>query len=110
MLILLSALAVWVFLDWLEAGCAHEEKGWRWMKERLFSIEAWKSRNLERALLMGMLLGLCAFWNGAAVIGCLLILLGFTIFSDGKTDYAVTAAVTVFFSFLSQHTQSSRNF
>ena len=98
--LLLSALAVWVFLDWLEAGCAHEEKGWRWMKERLFSIEAWKSRDLERALLMGMLLGLCAFWNGAAVIGCLLILLGFTIFSDGKTDYAVTAAVTVFFSFL----------
>lgn len=49
---------------------------------------------------MGMFLGLCAFWNGAAVIGGLLILCGFAIFSDGKIDYAITAAVSIFFSYL----------
>ena len=49
---------------------------------------------------MGLVLGLGAFWNGAAVIGGLLILCGFAVFSDGKLDYAVTAVVTIFFSFL----------
>lgn len=98
--LLLVALALYLFMDWLEAGVSHEEKGFCWLKGRIFSKEAWKSKNLEQALMMGLLLGLCAFWNGAAVIGGLLILLGFAVFSDGKIDYAVTAGVTVFFSFL----------
>lgn len=98
--LLLVALALYLFMDWLEAGVSHEEKGIYWLKGRVFSKEAWKSRNLEQALMMGLFLGLCAFWNGAAVIGGLLILLGFAVFSDGKIDYAVTAGVTVFFSFL----------
>lgn len=98
--LLLVTLALYLFMDWLEAGTAHEEKGLLWMKGRFFSKEGWKSRNLEQALLMGMFLGLCAFWNGAAVIGGLLILCGFAIFSDGKIDYAITAAVTIFFSYL----------
>lgn len=98
--LLLVTLALYLFMDWLEAGTAHEEKGLLWMKGRFFSKEGWKSRNPEQALLMGMFLGLCAFWNGAAVIGGLLILCGFAIFSDGKIDYAITAAVTIFFSYL----------
>ena len=98
--LLLVTLALYLFMDWLEAGTAHEEKGLLWMKGRFFSKEGWKSRNPEQALLMGMFLGLCAFWNGAAVIGGLLILCGFAIFSDGKIDYAITAAVSIFFSYL----------
>ena len=98
--LLLVTLALYLFMDWLEAGTAHEEKGLLWMKGRFFSKEGWKSRNPEQALLMGMFLGMCAFWNGAAVIGGLLILCGFAIFSDGKIDYAITAAVTIFFSYL----------
>ena len=40
-------------------------------------------------------MGLCSFWNGAAVIACLLILMGFAFFSDGKLDYLILAIVTV---------------
>lgn len=98
--LLAAGLALWVYLDWVEAGCGHQEKGLRWFWMRLFSAEAWKSRSLETALAIGLLLGLCAFWNGAAVIGGLLILMGFALFSDGKLDYAVTAAVTVVLSLL----------
>lgn len=98
--LLMVTLALYLFMDWLEAGTAHEEKGILWIKNRIFSKEGWKSRNLDRALLMGMFLGLCAFWNGAAVIGGLLILCGFAIFSDGKVDYAVMAGVSIFFSWL----------
>lgn len=52
----------------------------------------------DTALFAGMLLGLCSFWNGAAVIACLLILMGFAFFSDGKLDYLILAIVTVVFS------------
>ena len=50
--------------------------------------------------MIGMILGLCSFWNGAAVIGGLLILMGFAVFSEGKLDYLLTAVVTVVFSML----------
>lgn len=96
--LLIVALALWVFLEWLETGCAHEERELLWLKNRIFSKEAWQCRKPETALLMGMLLGLCAFWNGAAVIAGLLILMGFAAFSDGKLDYVILALVTVVFS------------
>ena len=96
--LLIVILALWMFLDWVDAGCAHEEKGWNWLTGRIFSREAWKSRNLENALMAGMMLGLTSFWNGAAVIGGLLILFGFAAFSDGKLDYLVTAIAAVVFA------------
>lgn len=98
--LLIAGIVIWVFFDYLEEGAAHEEKGFAWIKGRLFTKEAWRCRNLEKALLLGMILGLTSFWNGAAVIGGLLILLGFAAFSDGKLDYGIMAAVTVFFSVL----------
>ena len=98
--LLIAGIVIWVFLDYLEEGAAHEEKGFAWIKGGLFAKEAWQCRNLEKALLLGMILGLTSFWNGAAVIGGLLILLGFAAFSDGKLDYGIMAAVTVFFSVL----------
>ena len=94
------ALALWVFLDWLEAGADHQEKGFKWLKCRFTTREAWFPKDPERALLMGLVLGLASFWNGAAVIGGLLILCGFALFSDGKLDYALTAGVTVLFTMI----------
>ncbi len=98
--LLIAGIVIWVFFDYLEAGTAHEEKGLSWIRGRLFTKEAWGCRNLEKALLLGLVLGLTSFWNGAAVIGGLLILLGFAAFSDGKLDYGIMAGVTVFFSVL----------
>lgn len=98
--LLIAAFVIWVYLDWVEAGCEHKEKGLLWMKKRLFSMEAWKCRGVEHALAAGLLLGLTSFWNGAAVIGGLLILMGFAVFSDGKLDYLITAASAVLLSFL----------
>ena len=98
--LLLVTLALYLFMDWLEAGISHEEKGLQWLGKRFTAPETWKCRQPEKALFMGLFLGLGAFWNGAAVIGGLLIRMGFAIFSDGKLDYLITALVTVFFSFL----------
>ena len=96
--LLMVSAAVWIFMEWLEAGCNHSENGIVWIGKRIFSKDAWAGRNVKIAVLLGVFLGLTAFWNGAALIGGLLILAGMAVFSDGKLDYAICAALTVFFS------------
>ncbi len=96
--LLIVAAAVWIFMEGLEAGCSHGEKGMSWIRSRIFSKEAWASRNVETAVVLGVFLGLTAFWNGAALIGGLLILAGMAVFSDGKIDYVICAALAVLFS------------
>ena len=98
--LLIVTLVLWVFMDWLEAGCSAPERGVRWIKNRIFTKKAWRCVHSETALLAGMLLGLTSFWNGAAVIGGLLILMGFAVFSDGKLDYLILAVTSVIFSVL----------
>ena len=73
-------------------------QGILWLKNRFLTKKAWMFKKPDTALFAGMLLGLCSFWNGAAVIACLLILMGFAFFSDGKLDYLILAIVTVVFS------------
>lgn len=101
--LLIVGLVLWMFLDWLETGAVHEETGTAWLKPRLFSKEAWLSMDWRRALFAGLILGLTSFWNGAAVIGGLLILAGFAVFSDDKMDYVILAAVTILLSVLQVH-------
>lgn len=96
--LLIAAVAVWIFMDWLEAGCGHKEHGVLWLRGRFFTKEAWACKNVDIAVLLGLFLGLTAFWNGAALIGGLLILAGMAVFSDGKLDYAICAALAVLFS------------
>ncbi|MDO4447261.1 MAG: hypothetical protein Q4B97_03605 [Lachnospiraceae bacterium] len=98
--LLIVALVLWMYLDWVEPGCRHKEKGLVWFRNRLFSKEAWKCRYVENALAAGLLIGMTSFWNGAAVIGGLLILMGFAVCSDGKLDYLITAVTAVVFSVL----------
>ena len=98
--LLLVTLVFWFYMDWIEAGASHPEGGLLWIRNRFLTKEAWKAHNPESALLAGMFLGLAAFWNGAAVIGGLLILAGFALFSDGKLDYLITAVTVVAFSVL----------
>ena len=98
--LLIVALAVWMYLDWAEQGCRHKEKGLVWFRNRIFSKDAWKCRYVENALAAGLLIGMTSFWNGAAVIGGLLLLMGFAVCSDGKLDYLITAVTAVGFSVL----------
>ena len=96
--LLMAAVAVWIFMDWVEAGCSHKEQGFLWVRNRFFTKKAWICRNAGTAILLGLFLGLTAFWNGAALIGGLLILAGLAVFSDGKLDYMICAGLAVLFS------------
>ena len=91
-ILLISAYLIWFFLPDVEESCGS--------LRTFVRKESWRPVNPEGALLAGMLLGLCSFWNGAVVIGTLLILFAMALFSDGKTDYLLTAAVSLVFSFL----------
>lgn len=95
-----AAFLIWYFSGMLDAACRREEKGSRWLLSCLLGRSAWRSRNIAGALVGGILLGALAFWNGAVVIGLLIILFGMAVFSDAKADYAVTATITVVLSFL----------
>ena len=96
--LLILAMVLWVFMDWLEGGEELGRNGRSWIGEILFSVKAWKTADLKTAVFCGIFLGLCAFWNGATVIGGLLILAGVGLFSIGKVDYAVMAAITIVLS------------
>ena len=92
--LLIGTLAIWFFTDRVEAGSNQK------IRTLLFSRSAWIPENLPAALLLGTAIGLTSFWNGAAVIGCLLILAVYALFSAGKLDYLALAVVAVLFSVL----------
>lgn len=98
--LLIVSLAIWIYTEWLEDGITEGEKRSFWLKKRFFTKKAWVSRQWDTAILIGMMLGMCSFWNGAAVIGGLLILAGFGLFSDAKIDYLLTAVFAVVFSLI----------
>lgn len=98
--LLIAAMCILLFWDWLKEGVSREETGLLWLKGRLLSKEAWKSRSLGTGILAGLVLGLCAFWNGAAEIAGLLILCGMAFYSNGKLDYLAAAVTAVCMSVL----------
>ena len=93
--LLIASVVIWVFMERLEEGTLSDENGIRWIAGRLFSFKAWRSSDPVRAFLLGILLGSCSFFNGATVIGALLILCGMAVFSDGKLDYLLLACSSV---------------
>lgn len=81
--LLIGAAVIWLFLPCLEAA-----------KGKAFRA-TWDFERPRRAAAIGVLLGLIGFWNGACLIGALLILFGMALFSDHKLDYIVLAVCAV---------------
>ena len=112
---------IWFFLPYVErtdsgnessAETGHAEQslpgsvagarltGFPWLLARFKTRAAWVPAAPGAAALAGMILGLCGFWNGACVIGALLILFGMAIFSDHKADYLIAAFMAVALTWL----------
>jgi hypothetical protein len=64
-------------------------------KNNFASREAWLPLNWGMAIAMGLLLGLSGFWNGAAVIGTLLILFVMTFPSAHKLEFLIIAVLAM---------------
>lgn len=86
---------------------ALEEKGDRadvripvFLNELALKKEGWLVKDIKTAVFCGLLLGMGAFFNGACVIACLLVLLFLAVITDRRLEYLIVAVIAVGFSFL----------
>lgn len=113
--LLIATTVLWYFHGYLEEACrkpdtAEKEDSSdsgtdktqtmtsglvRWFRGLFLCRDAWTVKAPDLALLLGLIFGLSSFWNGACVIGGLLILAGFALFSKNKLDYLILAVTTV---------------
>jgi hypothetical protein len=70
------------------------------MKGLFFSKDAWIPQSYKRCVFAGIVLGLMGFWNGAVVIGLLLILFIMAIYSKHRLEYLVIACIAGVLLFL----------
>ncbi|MBR6274258.1 MAG: hypothetical protein IKR27_04515 [Lachnospiraceae bacterium] len=61
--------------------------------------EGWLVKNPVRAIAVGLIIGMCAFFNGACVIACLMVLFFLAFIADRRFEYLLAAIVAVGLSF-----------
>lgn len=66
----------------------------------LFSREGWEIKNIPYPVSLGILLGSLSFFNGSAVIGCLLVLFVIAVLSKRRLEFLITAVIAVILSML----------
>jgi hypothetical protein len=65
------------------------------VKFSVFDGKGWMPESWVRPVVVGLLLGMCSFFNGACVIGCLCVLFLLAFVADHRVEYALTALLTV---------------
>lgn len=70
------------------------------IREFVFRKEGWLVKDYKTCILCGAMLGFGAFFNGACVIGCLLVLLFLAFITDRRLEYLIIAVMAVGFSSL----------
>ena len=71
-----------------------------WFTSTFLTKEGWVYEDLKKPILVGLMLGLSSFWNGACVIGCLLVLFFIAAIADRRFEFVVVAALAVILSVL----------
>lgn len=64
------------------------------LKFSLFSVDGWRAESYLRPVVLGILLGLTAFWNGATLLATIMVLFVLAIVSDRRIEYLITAIIT----------------
>lgn len=65
------------------------------IKNLFFTGESWLPASFRRAIVVGLALGMGAFFNGACVIACLLVLMFLAVITDHKLEYLIAAIIAV---------------
>lgn len=68
------------------------------LQELVFRKEGWLVKDLRVCIFCGLLLGLGAFFNGACIIACLLVLLFLAFLTDRRLEYLIVAVIAVVLS------------
>lgn len=71
-----------------------------WVKEFILKKDAWLPADIKRSVVIGVILGLIAFWNGAVMLGGLAILFVMALFSKHRLEYLNIAIIVMSLSFL----------
>lgn len=71
-----------------------------WIHEFILSKDAWLPSSYLRPILLGIILGLSAFWNGAVIIAVLPVLALIAVFSKRRIEFLIIAVITVTLSLL----------
>lgn len=86
----------------LKKSAADSPKAWTkkdliksFWREFLFSKDAWLPYQWKVSIVLGILLGLMGFWNGAVLIATITILFAFAVFSKQRLDYGIMAALAL---------------
>ncbi len=66
----------------------------------VFEKEGWLPGDIKTPIVMGVFIGMTAFFNGACVIACLLILFFLAFVSDRRLEYLITAIISVLMSYI----------
>ncbi|MGE5557004.1 MAG: hypothetical protein ACM3WV_00185 [Bacillota bacterium] len=69
-------------------------------KEFFLSVDAWEPGDMGRSLVIGILLGLLSFWNGAVVVGILPVLCMMALFSKHRMEYLNIAICAVLLTYI----------
>ena len=70
------------------------------LKFSLFSAEGWRAESYLRPVVLGLLMGLTAFWNGATLLATIMVLFVLAIVSDRRVEYLITAILTTVLSLI----------
>ncbi|MBN1412836.1 MAG: hypothetical protein JW969_18490 [Spirochaetales bacterium] len=62
-------------------------------KEFIWSLDAWLPENKLRPVILGVLLGLLGFWNGAVVVITLALLFMMALYSKNRLEYFTVALI-----------------
>jgi hypothetical protein len=68
-----------------------------------FTGDGWTVENLRLSIAGGVLLGSLAFFHGAAVIGCLLVLFAVAMLSKRRLEFLILAVITIVMSVIQSH-------
>ena len=70
---------------------------------RLLNSSAWKPVRWRQCIVLGLIMGLSGFFNGAALIAALIVLFVMAVFSERRLEYLISAAMAVALSSLQTH-------
>ncbi|MDF2538227.1 MAG: putative rane protein [Herbinix sp.] len=78
-------------------------KGKRFFMIAYFRKEGWEVKDIRLCVCCGILLGSLSFFNGATVIGCLLVLFVIAILSKRRLEFLTVAVIAIVLSLLQTH-------
>jgi hypothetical protein len=65
------------------------------IKNLVFTGESWLPESFRRAIVVGLVIGMGAFFNGACIISCLLVLMFLAVITDHRLEYLIVAIIAV---------------